>query len=354
MRDDARAREGFPSLIYRTLRPILFRLDPEAAHTLSLGLMRFVGALPPVGWVLRRSFAVDAARPVEAFGLRFPNAVGLAAGYDKDAVAWRGLARLGFGHVEIGTVTPRPQPGNPRPRVFRLASERSLINRLGFPSRGADYVARRLQGRPPAAPIVGVNLGKQRETPLERAADDYESLMERFAPLADYLAVNVSSPNTPELRQLQQREWLEPLLERLVRRRVSLGDEIGRRVPLLLKLSPDLTDSELDEALAVMVAAGIDGVIATNTTTSREGLSSPWRGEAGGLSGAALRERSTRLVRAITERTGGSLPVVACGGVMGPTSAREKLDAGASLVQLYTGLIYEGPSLAKRILAAGI
>ena len=195
-----------------------------------------------------------------------------------------------------------------------------------------------------------MNIGKQRETPLERAAEDYVSLMERFAPLADYLAVNISSPGTPGLRRLQQREWLEPLLEQLTRRRAALGARLRRRVPLLVKLAPDLSDAELDSALEAIAGTDIDGLIATNTTTSREGLQSPHRGEKGGLSGSALTDRSTRLVRAIVERTGGELPVIACGGVMGPADARSKLDAGASLVQLYTGLVFEGPGLVKRIL----
>jgi len=350
MRGLARVR-GVPRLIYRLLRPILFRLDAELAHALSINAMRCVGAVPPLAWALRRAFAAVPAQSIEVCGLRFPNAVGLAAGYDKDAIAWRGIACLGFGHVEIGTVTPRPQTGNPRPRIFRLAAERSLINRLGFPSRGADYVERRLASAArPAGLIVGVNIGKQRETPLERAAEDYASLLERFAPLADYLAVNISSPSTPGLRQLQQHEWLEPLLVELTSRRVELSTRLDRRVPLLVKLAPDLTDAELDSALEAIAGTGIDGLIATNTTTSREGLQSPHRGEEGGLSGAALTDRSTRLVRAIVERTGGKIPVVACGGVMGPADARSKLDAGASLVQLYTGLVFEGPGLVKRIL----
>ncbi len=339
--------------LYRSLRPLLFRLAPELAHALSLNLLRLVGVLPPLSWTVRRALAVVRGRPVEAFGLTFSNPVGLAAGYDKDAVAWRGLACLGFGHVELGTVTPRPQPGNPRPRVFRLTGEQSLINRLGFPSRGADYVARRL--RPSARPrglIVGVNLGKQRETPLERAADDYELLIDRLAPAADYLTVNVSSPNTPELRRLQHREWLGPLLRRLGEHRNALRDKLGRPLPLLVKLSPDLSDAELDSALAAIHDAGLDGVVATNTTTSRDGLASPLADEAGGLSGAALSARSTSMVRRIARQTGGNLPIIASGGVMGPADAREKLDAGARLVQLYTGLIYEGPALVSRILRA--
>jgi dihydroorotate dehydrogenase len=304
-----------------------------------------------LGWAVGAALGPGRGRPVEAAGLRWPNRVGLAAGYDKDGVAWRGLARLGFGHVEIGTVTPQPQPGNPRPRVFRLTAERSLINRLGFPGRGADFVAARLEPRRrPRNLIVGVNLGKQRETPIERAAEDYEALMERFAPLADYLAVNVSSPNTPGLRRLERREGLAPLLQRLSRRRGLLTERLGRPVPLLLKLSPDLDDDDLDSALEAIQDAGIDGVIATNTTLSRSGIPARWQDEAGGLSGAALAARSTALVRAITERTGGKLDILACGGIASPEAAREKLDAGASLVQLYTGLIYEGPALVRRIL----
>ncbi len=342
MRDDAGVAYGF-------LRTILFRLEPERAHALSLALLRVVGALPPLRWAVSGRLAPRAGRPVEAFGLRFSNAVGLAAGYDKDGLAWRGLAALGFGHVELGTVTPLPQPGNPRPRLFRLAAERSLINRLGFPSRGADFVARRLAGRGPGGPVVGVNLGKQRGTPLERAADDYAALMDRFAPLADYLAVNVSSPNTPGLRRLQEREWLAPLLSRLTGRRAELSARLGRPVPLLLKLSPDLAEAELDSLVETIAAAGVDGVIATNTTTSRAGLADPTGSEPGGLSGAALAERSTRFVGAVSRRAGGRFAIVACGGVMGPEDARAKLAAGAALVQVYTGLVFEGPGLVRRI-----
>jgi dihydroorotate dehydrogenase len=329
-------------VIYRSLRPLLFRLEPEAAHALSLRALGWTGAVPPLGALVRAVYGAGAARPVRLFDLDFPNPIGLAAGYDKDGRGWRGLACLGFGHVEVGTVTPEPQPGNPAPRVFRLPEDRSLINRLGFPSEGADALARRLQGPRPAGLILGVNIGKQKTTPLERAVEDYAALMVRFAPLADYLAVNISSPNTESLRELQQREWLEPLVARLV------ANKNG--TPLLVKLAPDLDDRQLDESLDVLLAGGVDGVIATNTTLSREGLRSPRAGEAGGLSGAALTARSTRMVAAIVERTDDKLPVIACGGVMGPDDARAKLDAGARLVQLYTGLIYEGPGLVKRIL----
>jgi dihydroorotate dehydrogenase len=316
---------------------------------LSLNLMRATGAIPPLRGVVRAALGTRCVRPVRVFGLDFPNPLGLAAGYDKDATAWRGLAALGFGHLEIGTVTLAPQPGNPKPRVFRLPGDRSLINRLGSPSEGAEAVASRLRTRRPPGVVLGVNLGKQKETPLERAAEDYERLMAIFAPLADYLAINVSSPNTEGLRRLQGREYLDGLLSRGSTRRDALAEEIGRRVPLLVKLSPDLDDAELEDALGVIESRGIDGVIATNTTTRRDGLVSNLATETGGLSGAALTARSTEIVRRIHELTSGKLPIVACGGVMGPDDAREKLDAGASLVQLYTGVVYEGPGLPGRI-----
>ena len=335
--------------LYRTFRPLLFRLDPELAHSLSLNLLRLTGLLPPLRWAVRRALSADRGTPVEAFGLTFPNAVGLAAGYDKDAIAWRGLACLGFGHLELGSVTPGPQPGNPRPRIFRLADERSLINSLGFPSRGADFVLRKLRSDRPPGLIVGLNLGKQKETPLSQAGDDYELLMKKLAPAADYLTVNISSPNTQDLRQLQRVEWLGPLLRRLVERRDALRGELGRPLPLLVKLSPDLSDDELSSALRAIEESGVDGVVATNTTTSRDGIASPLAEQPGGLSGAALSASSTEMVRRIAERTGGRMPIVASGGVMSPADAKEKLEAGARLVQLYTGLIYEGPGLVKRI-----
>jgi dihydroorotate dehydrogenase len=335
-------------LLYRLLRPLLFRLDPESAHGLSLRALQLLGALSPLAGLLRAR-NTPGTRPVPLFGLTFPNRVGLAAGYDKDGLAWRGLAALGFGHLELGTVTPRPQPGNPRPRIFRLPEDRSLVNRMGFPNRGAEALTPRLHRHRPAGLILGVNLGKQRETALAAAAADYELLMDRFAPVADYLAINVSSPNTPGLRDLQQARTLEPLLAGLARRRAELATRLQRRVPLLVKLSPDLDEGELERALQAVVAAGLDGVIATNTTTAREGLRSPSAIESGGLSGAALTARSTAVVSTIARLTAGKLPIVACGGVMSAADARAKLEAGASLVQLYTGLIYEGPGLPRRI-----
>jgi len=337
-------------LLYPLSRALLFRLDPETAHGLSLKAIARVGRVPGLRAVVASQFSAPDTEPVDVFGLQFPNRIGLAAGYDKDGYGWRGLACLGFGHIEVGTVTPEPQPGNPKPRIFRLVDERSVINRMGFPGLGAEYVAAQLRGRKAGGPIIGVNIGKQKTTALEDAAGDYERLVDIFAPLADYLAVNISSPNTPGLRQLQERGFLGALLGRVAARRDQAAEDIGRRVPVLVKLAPDLDDEQLLTAVDVIGESGLDGIIATNTTISRDGLGHPLAGEEGGLSGAALTEMSTRIIARIVEHTGGSIPVIGVGGVMGPEDARAKLDAGASLVQLYTGLVYEGPGLVKRIL----
>jgi dihydroorotate dehydrogenase len=335
--------------MYSRLRPLLFRLDPESAHAYTLQLLRLVGSFPLLGALLKAWFAAPAL-PVEVFGLTFTNPVGLAAGYDKDGLAWRGLACLGFGHIEVGTVTPRPQPGNPKPRLFRLPQDQALINRMGFPGRGAAFVAECLRGRRPTGLVLGVNLGLNKDTPLEEAAKDYLALMKEFAPLADYLAINVSSPNTVGLRRLQARQALEELLSELVQERRVQEGVIARRLPLLVKLAPDLTDAELDDALEVVVKLGLDGVIVANTTIGRVGLRSPLAVESGGLSGAPLRERCTQLVRQVHQRTGGDLPIVGVGGIMSEEAARERLEAGAVLVQVYTGLVYAGPGLVQRIL----
>ena len=335
---------------YLFSRSLLFRLDPETAHGLSLKAIARVGWVPGLRSAVASQFCVPDADPVEVFGLTFPNRVGLAAGYDKDGDAWRGLACLGFGHIEIGTVTPEPQPGNPRPRVFRLVDQRSVINRMGFPGRGAAYVAERLRGRRPGGPVIGVNIGKQKTTPLDDAAKDYEELIDVFAPLADYLVVNISSPNTPGLRKLQEPGFLGALLGRVAARRDEVADRLGRRAPVLVKLAPDLTDEQLVTAVDVIVESGLDGIIATNTTIGRKGVDGPLADEEGGLSGAALTEMSTRMVARIHDHTGGGIPIIGVGGIMGPADARAKLDAGATLVQVYTGLVYEGPGLVRQIL----
>jgi len=334
--------------MYSALRPLLFGLPPETAHGLTLGLLRLAGSLPPARALLRTIYAAP-DRPVTAFGLTFRNPVGLAAGYDKDAVAVPGLAALGFGHIEVGTVTPRPQPGNPRPRVFRLVEDQAVINRMGFPGRGADFVQRRLRRRP-ADLVVGVNLGKNRDTPLEEAARDYLLLLRRFSGQADYLVINISSPNTVGLRRLQGRAMLEGLLGAIAVERQAIAHGRGGHPPVLVKLAPDLGDDELDDALAVILATGMNGVIVTNTTLARDGLRSPLAGETGGLSGHPLAARSQAMLDKVVRRLEGRLPVVSAGGIMAPADAKRRLEMGAALVQVYTGLIYAGPGLAREIL----
>lgn len=349
--------------LYSFLKPLIFQLTPEQAHTLTIALLRLGGSNVLGRAVIRALFPCRRPGPVvQAFGLTFANPLGMAAGYDKDGLGWRGLACLGFGHIELGTVTPRPQPGNPSPRLFRLVKDRAVINRMGFPNRGAAFLARRLQAPRPKDLILGVNIGKNKDTPLEEAGQDYLSLQCTFAPLADYLAVNVSSPNTPGLRRLQSRRALESLLKPLAAERDAQAQRLpsngahqaGRPTPVLVKIAPDLSDAELDDALEAILNAGMDGVIVCNTTLSRAGLTSPLAREAGGLSGAPLNAVNTQMIKKVVQRTGGRLPVVASGGVMNAADAQEKLDAGAVLVQLYTGLIYEGPGLVSDILNHGL
>jgi len=334
--------------MYPFFRSLLFRLDPETAHQLTLNLLRVAGNFPLSNWLLRQMYWLP-VKPVHAFGLTFKNPVGLAAGYDKDAIAIRGLTALGFGHVEVGTVTLKPQPGNPTPRIFRLIEDEAVINRMGFPSQGMLEVEDRIAkvgGR--GAAIVGVNLGKNKETPLDEAVNDYVELMRRFASYADYLAINISSPNTVGLRRLQGREMLDGLLG-------EIGQERQRskvKSPILVKIAPDLTDEELDDAIGVILEKGMDGVIATNTTLARDGLRSKYRGESGGLSGSPLAVKSEAVLSRVVKLVNGKVPVVSAGGIMGPDDAKKRLALGASLVQVYTGLVYRGPKLVNEIVQA--
>lgn len=341
--------------MYRTLRPLIYLMTPEQAHNSTIAALRLGGGNPLSRAILNFIFRARTNGPeVKAFGLTFPNPLGMAAGYDKDGLGWRGLATLGFGHIELGTVTPRPQPGNPIPRSFRLVSDEAVINRMGFPNKGADFVDKRLLGPRPKGLILGMNIGKNKFTPNDEAVFDYLALTRTFAPLVDYLAINVSSPNTPGLRSLQSRQALEALLTAVARERAHQVELLGRPVPVLVKLAPDLADDELDDALEAIMGTGMDGAVISNTTLRREGLQSPLKHETGGMSGAPLCKRNTELVRRVVQRTEGKLPVVASGGVMNAADAQAKLDAGAVLVQLYTGLIYAGPGLVRDILNAGL
>ena len=326
--------------LYSLAKPALFRLPPETAHRAVHALLRGLQSTPAGLAFLRRRYTVTEPRlETTAFGRTFPNPVGVAAGFDKNAEIPRTLAALGFGHVEIGGVTAERQPGNPRPRLFRLPEDEALINRMGFNNEGADRVGRRLNREPQPDVPLGVNIGKSKSTPLEEAADDYLYTYNAVADAGDYFAVNVSSPNTPGLRSLQNRESLEAILGTL---------QDAGAAPLLVKLSPDLPRAAVAEALAVVDDLGLDGVIATNTTTSRpERLQNPNKAESGGLSGKPIEDESTDLIRFIAERT--DAPIVGVGGVSDAAGAYKKIRAGASIVQLYTALVFEGPAVAREI-----
>ncbi len=339
-------------LYEKVVRPALFRTDPERAHEGSVRALALLGGLYPLRRAMEAWARLPAGlgRPIRAFGLDFPNAIGLAAGFDKNALAWPGAAALGFGHVEIGSVTAIAQPGNPRPRVFRYPSREAVINRMGFNNQGAAAIAARLRGQPARGRRLiplGINLGKSKVVPVDAAAQDYLESFSHLADLADYLVLNVSSPNTPGLRQLQDEGRLRELVGAIQEaNRARAAGTAGARVPVLLKIAPDLTFHQIDAVLGVIGEFAIDGVIATNTTLERPGFFSIVN-EAGGLSGAPLRHRSTEIIRYIARATGGRLPIIGVGGITDPASAGEKLDAGATLVQVYTGLIYRGPFFAR-------
>ncbi len=344
-------------LIYESfLRPAIFSLDPERAHELAMRAMTTLGHLSPVCRLLERMNQLPAAstRPVEAFGLKFPNAVGLAAGFDKNAEGWPAAAALGFGHIEIGTITALKQPGNPQPRVFRFPKEEAVINRMGFNNDGAELIAARLAKQPLPGQRripVGINLGKSKVAELDRAVDDYLASFARLADYADYLVLNVSSPNTPDLRKLQDEDRLRELLGAISAANHARRDAGRSRKPLLLKIAPDLSFPQIDAVLAALLEFGFDGIIATNTTLARPGFFAAVD-QAGGLSGRPVRRRSTEIINYIARATGGRLPIIGVGGIHGPADAGEKLDAGATLVQIYTGMIYRGPFFARDLARA--
>ena len=329
---------------YQHCRRLLFLLDPERAHALACGALSLASRLPP-----KQRHKPWYWQPVEVMGLRLPNPVGLAAGFDKDARCANALARFGFGWFELGTVTPLPQPGNPRPRLFRLASEQALINRLGFNSIGLAAFLDNLSRVSPLL-IRGVNLGKNFATRPENAAEDYARGLRTVYTVADYVTINISSPNTPHLRHLQTPEILDALLRRLADERIALADRHARHLPMALKIAPELPRPQLAALADLCVRHGIDAVIATNTTTDRTALKHPENLPEGGLSGAPLAARSTEVIATLTRLLPPEIAVIGCGGINSPAAAQEKLDAGARAIQLYTGLIYQGPGLVRDIL----
>ena len=327
----------------------MFRLDPERAHHLALGLLQQLAQMPSLLKLWQHWQPLEhAALQMQVAGLHFPNPVGLAAGFDKNATAIAAFQALGFGFVEVGTVTPRPQVGNPLPRLFRVPTDEAVINRMGFNNDGASVVARRLR-RPPDRTPIGVNLGKNAETPLEKALDDYCSCLQELFDVGSYVVVNVSSPNTPGLRALQSAGNLHRLLRGVQDCNQALARlRQVRPRPLFVKIAPDLQAHELDDIVEAVQACALDGIVATNTTTSREGLTTVIA-EAGGLSGRPLRQRSTDVIRYVYRRAEGRIPLIGVGGIFSAEDAYEKICAGASLVQLYTGLIYRGPGLPHQI-----
>lgn len=335
--------------MYKLIRPLLFLFDPEKVHHFVFGVLQFTGKVPGFTSLLRILFNYEHERLEREFiGLRFRNPVGLAAGLDKNGIAVDGLACFGFGFIEIGTVTPKSQPGNEKPRLFRLPKDKALINRMGFNNSGADEAVRSLRQRKSHV-IIGGNIGKNKSTPNQDAHKDYVLCFEQLYPYVDYFVVNVSSPNTPGLRQLQEKEPLSRLLSEI--KRLTLAKPQPK--PILLKIAPDLTDDQLSDIVDIIVQTKIDGVIATNTTVSRAGLATDSKeietiGN-GGLSGAPLRERSTAMITQLRKQLGKDVLIVGCGGIMTPEDAIEKLRAGADLLQVYTGFIYEGPGFVKRI-----
>ena len=335
-------------MLYSAVRRALFSLEPEKAHRVTLAALARFDALGLTGWVA----PPPVRAPRRVMGIDFPNPVGLAAGFDKNAEYIHLTSALGFGFIEVGTVTPRPQPGNPAPRVFRIPEREALINRLGFNNVGLEVLLNNVE-RARFKGVLGINIGKNFDTPLERAHEDYLACLRRAYPHATYIAVNISSPNTPKLRDLQNADELDRLLDALKSEQQTLAATHGPYVPIAVKISPDLSPEQVEAVAALLLKHGMDGAIATNTTLSREGVeASPLAKEAGGLSGAPLRERSTIVLRRLCDALGGRLPVIGVGGVLSGQDAMEKLEAGASLVQLYTGLIFRGPDLVREVVEA--
>lgn len=333
--------------LYPLVRAGLFRLDAETAHHTSLTALRIAEKSGLLGLLSPEDEFVT---PVEIMGLRFPNRVGLAAGLDKEGNTIDALGRLGFGSVEIGTITPRPQPGNPKPRLFRLIDHEAIINRMGFNNPGIDAGVANVRSARSFNGVVGFNIGKNKDTPNENAADDYLICLRKAFPVADYVVVNLSSPNTPGLRDLQGAEASARLLGTLKKEQAKLAAEHGKQVPLLFKVAPDLDETHIADLSRVFLDGGLDGLIATNTTLDRHQVAGhPRAGEAGGLSGRPVREKSTFALKAFSSHLGSTIPIIGVGGISSVEDAREKLQAGASLVQIYTSFIYQGPELVRNL-----
>lgn len=333
--------------MYGLMRSLLFSLPTETSHAVAMGSLDLARALHLQA--LLGGAPVNSGKAVEVMGIRFPNALGLAAGLDKNADHINGLAALGFGFIEIGTVTPRAQPGNPRPRLFRLPEQQAIINRMGFNNKGIDHALAQIR-RSRFGGVLGINIGKNFDTPVERAADDYLTGLRKAWPLASYIVVNLSSPNTPGLRTLQYGEDLRRLLHLLKAEQYQLQQADGRHVPLVIKIAPDLTTDEISLIADSLLEFAVDGVTATNTTLSRAGVeSNPLHSETGGLSGTPVRASSTRVIKELQQVLDGQIPIIGVGGISSLADAREKLQAGASLLQIYTGFIYRGPALVREI-----
>ncbi len=333
--------------MYQVVKTILFWMDPEKAHNFTFKIIRLVLRIPGVKNIWRSVYVVEhKSLEREVFGISFPNPVGLAAGFDKDAKLYNELEYCGFGFIEVGTVTPLPQEGNPKKRLFRLIADQGILNRMGFNNGGVEPMIERLKSRNTKV-VIGGNIGKNKATPNDKAAEDYEICFEALHPYVDYFVVNVSSPNTPNLRELQDKEPLTKLLSLLVK----LNHKKTKQLPILLKIAPDLTDSQLDDIISIVKDTSIDGIIATNTTVSRDGLKTLHVDDLGpgGVSGKPLTKRSTEVIKYLHEKSNGAFPIIGVGGIHSAKDAIEKLNAGASLVQVYTGFIYEGPKLISRI-----
>lgn len=338
--------------MFKLIRSVLFLMSAEKAHYVTLNILQFFVAIPGVSFIIKQIYKNKNAKSITIFGIQFPNRVGLAAGFDKNAKYLKVMQILGFGHVEIGTVTPLGQAGNDKPRLFRLIKDEAIINRMGFNNDGADAVVERLKNRPKDL-IVGGNIGKNKVTPNEEAIKDYEICFQKLYPYVDYFTVNVSSPNTPGLRELQDKKPLMEILNSLISIRKELVEKGQKSLPILLKIAPDLTNEQLDDIVSLTIETGIDGLVATNTTISREGLTTEKsiveQIGMGGLSGKPVMQKSTEVLAYLNQKLQGRVPIIGVGGILNAGDANEKFENGAVLVQVYSGFIYEGPALVQKI-----